>query len=76
MTHLGKIALLGFGVAALAGGCAAHSYDDDGYYRRGRADSYYRDHGDRAYWGDRNNEDRVRVCDADGDDCHWEYRRR
>jgi hypothetical protein len=68
-----KAAVALAGLAIVAAGCADGYYDHDGYYH------YYR-HGyydnDRHYRGDRD-EDRYNrrwVCDADGDDCHWEYR--
>lgn len=72
MSNLGKAALFGLGLAGavLAGGCAPGTYDDDGYYRHDRA---YRHDSHEQDWRDR---ERVRVCDADGDNCHWEYRRR
>jgi hypothetical protein len=90
MNRYAKAALLGLGLtgAMLAGGCAAGYYDDDGYYHRDRSDSYYYDRNGERHWGgdrewnsrDRSWRDRddtrVRVCDADGSDCHWEYRRR
>lgn len=74
---LKKFALAGavVSVTLLAAGCASR-YDNDGYY----SDDGYRhrdyDHGTR--WRDRHDSDtkRVRVCDEDGDDCHWEYRNR
>ena len=63
-------------LAVLAGGCDAGYYDGDGYYHH--RDSYYRDRDarDRDYDRDRSTANRVRVCDSDGDDCHWEYRQR
>ena len=74
MRKWSKTALLGAGLtlAVFAAGCGSSGYyDDAGYYHRGYHDSYY---GDR--YRDSDSSERVRVCDADGDDCHWEYRRR
>ncbi len=68
-----KIALVGATLAVLAAGCASGYYDDDSYYQR----SYYGSSYGHGYYQDRDgytNGDRVRVCDDDGDDCHWEYR--
>lgn len=80
MIALSKIAALGLALtgAALLGGCTSGYYDNDGYYHgyRHRDSSYYSGDRDDRYWGDRDESRRVRVCDADGDDCHWEYRRR
>jgi hypothetical protein len=79
-----KIALIGAVVSVLvmAGGCASRY--DDGYYDNNGSYSRYhdrdhrwRDRHDRDDWRDRGDTDRrVRVCDADGSDCHWEYRGR
>lgn len=77
MRNWTKAALLGAGLigALTAAGCAYDDGYDHGSYYSDR-DHYYgdRDHHD-SY---RNTDDsrRVRVCDADGDDCRWEYRRR
>ncbi|GAA0548743.1 hypothetical protein FHS83_001032 [Rhizomicrobium palustre] len=64
------------GVALLATAGCASRYDDDGrYYRDGHYDRDRYEH--REYWHDRDRRDdtrRVRVCDEDGDRCHWEYR--
>jgi|GEM_PF-1427423 len=65
------------GIALFAAGCAYH---DDGYGYNGRHDRAWHDrdgdqYRDRDNYHDDNRGDRVRVCDADGDDCHWEYRR-
>lgn len=71
-----KFALAGavVSVTLLAAGCASR-YDDDGY---AYTDNGYRhhdyDHGTR--WRHDSDSKRVRVCDEDGDDCHWEYRDR
>jgi hypothetical protein len=63
--------------AAAAGGCAGEYYDNDGYHNGSyRHDSYYGDRRHRGSYRDSDDSTRVRVCDADGDDCHWEYRRR
>ncbi len=75
MTRSVKAALVVGILAVLAGGCA--SGYDDGYYHNshyGDRDRYYDNDHNSRYWSDRNSSDRVRVCDADGDDCHWEYR--
>jgi len=54
-----------------AAGCGGGYYDDDGY---GHHQRYW--HDDRDSYRDRGDDgQRVRVCDADGSDCHWEYRR-
>lgn len=73
MTRSAKAAFVVGLLAVVAGGCA--SGYDDGYYRNSYSgDRYYdSDHSSR-YWSDHNTSDRVRVCDSDGDDCHWEYR--
>lgn len=61
-------------LALLATGCASRGYyDERGYYNDGYHDRYDRYHDRDSNRG--GNTDRVRVCDADGDDCHWEYRR-
>lgn len=76
MAGWAKAVLFGAGVLVLAGGCAPRMYDDDGGYRH----SYYRHHDDRYRdrdrdrWRDRDS-DRRWVCDSDGDDCRWVYRR-
>lgn len=60
---------------------------DNGYYDNGssyRDGEHWRDRHRRDDWRDRrddwrdrsDNDKRVRVCDADGSDCHWEYRER
>jgi hypothetical protein len=68
MTRSVKAALVGATLAVVAAGCA---YDDDYYgHRSYYGHSTYRDRDD-SY---RDRGDRVRVCDPDGDDCHWEYR--
>jgi major membrane immunogen (membrane-anchored lipoprotein) len=73
-----KFALAGavVSVTLLAAGCASR-YDDDGY---AYTDSGYRhhDYDHSTRWRDHHDSDqkRVRVCDEDGDDCHWEYRDR
>ncbi len=77
MRNWTKAAFLSAGlIGALAAGACANEYYDDGYGHRGYyrdSNGYYgRDHRDRD-WDDRSN--RVRVCDADGDDCHYEYER-
>jgi hypothetical protein len=82
MRNWTKAALLSAGVigALAAGGCAGR-YDDDYYGRSYYDDNGYRHHdrdrdsyrGHDRDWNDRSN--RVRVCDADGDDCHYEYER-
>jgi major membrane immunogen (membrane-anchored lipoprotein) len=75
---LKKFALAGavVSVTLLAAGCASR-YDDDGY---SYSDNGYRHRGyDRGdHWRDHHDSDdkRVRVCDEDGSDCHWEYRER
>jgi hypothetical protein len=91
MTKLMKLVLVGAAVGMVAGGCASRYNDyDNGYYdangsysrydrtQHWRDRDHWRDHNDRSDWrGDRHDNDRrVRVCDADGDDCHWEYRDR
>ncbi len=83
MTHLKQFALVAAAasILAVAGGCASRYddgysgyYDNNGRYDRDR-DEHWRDHHDRDAWhGD--NDKRVRVCDADGSDCHWETRER
>lgn len=74
MRNWTKAAMLGAGLigALTAAGCAGDYYGDGEYGRS----SYYgnRSYEDRSY--DNSYRDRERVCDADGDDCHWEYRRR
>jgi hypothetical protein len=81
MTMLKKLALASVvvGVTAMTAGCAGRH--DSGYYDDGYHDSRW-DH-DYDRWRDRHDGDngrsdekRVRVCDADGSDCHWEYRER
>lgn len=70
-----KIALLtAAGLALFTAGCAYHDngYNHDPYWHD-RDGDHYRDHDS---YRDDNRGERVRVCDADGDDCHWEYRRR
>jgi hypothetical protein len=63
-------------LTTFAAGCASR-YDDDGY---SYTDNGYRhrDYNGSTRWHDRHDSDskRVRVCDEDGDDCHWEYRER
>lgn len=85
MTRLGKFALAGAmaSVLVMAGGCASR-YDDTGYYDN--SGSYHDTWRDREHWRDRqdgqdwrdrsDSQKRVRVCDEDGDNCHWEYRDR
>ncbi len=74
MTRSAKAALVVGILAVVAGGCAS-GYDDDGYYHHSYSgDRYYDNDHNSRYWRDHNTSDRVRVCDADGDDCHWEYR--
>jgi hypothetical protein len=75
MRNWTKAAMLGAGLigALTAAGCAGDYYGDGEYGHS----SYYGDHsyGNRGYDDSyRYRADRVRVCDADGDDCHWEYR--
>lgn len=77
MRNWTKAAMLGVGLigAMTIAGCASGYYDDDGYY--GHRTYYGERYGDRRYRDSyRDTSTRVRVCDADGDDCHWEYRRR
>lgn len=79
MRNWTRAALLGAGlIGALASaGCASRYYEDDGY--SGHRTYYGERYGDRRYqdsYRDTDDSRRVRVCDADGDDCHWEYRRR
>lgn len=75
MRNWTKAALLGAGLmgAMTIAGCASGYYDDDGYYGHR---TYYGDHRYHDSYRDSDDSTRVRVCDADGDDCHWEYRRR
>lgn len=60
-----------------AAGCASR-YDrhDDayGYSQRDHRGEQWRGRHDRDEW--RGDTKKVRVCDADGSDCHWEYRER
>ncbi len=66
--------LIGAGLigATLAAGCA---YDDGYHDRGGRYDDGYYDR-DHNYDRDRDDQSRrVRVCDDDGYNCHWEYPR-
>lgn len=73
-----KTALLGVGLvgALFAGGCGGRYYHDDYYGSRYSDRGYYHhDRDDDDYYRDSHRQ-RVRVCDADGDDCHWEYRDR
>jgi hypothetical protein len=76
-----KAALLGGALtfAVAAGGCASGYYDRDGYYNARPDSSHYGNRYDRdRYDTNRDREDharRLRVCDEDGDNCHWEYRR-
>jgi hypothetical protein len=82
MRNWTKAALLGAGLigTALAAGCA---YDDDAYDRGGYYDdggyysgrTYHRDDQYRDRDGRDDHASRVRVCDDDGSNCHWEYRR-
>lgn len=72
-----KLALVLSSLTVLAAsGCASDRYygDDGRYYRDGHYDRDRYDH--REYWHDRDRDNarRVRVCDEDGDRCHWEYR--
>ncbi|MDE2183679.1 MAG: hypothetical protein KGJ78_11730 [Alphaproteobacteria bacterium] len=66
-----KAAVLVAGLAAIVGGCASGYYDRDGNYHY-----YHGGYYDRDGYYNRHDSDRDRrwVCDADGDDCHWEYR--
>ena len=78
------IALAGavLGLVAFAGGCSSRYddgygegyYDHSGTYYRYERDPHWRDHRDRDGWQGSDRGERVRVCDADGDNCHWEYR--
>ena len=82
---------IGLGVAVLGavllGGCTSRYDDSTGTYYSSDGYRYHHDR-DGTRWdrhdrdGDATNRDdwhdakKVRVCDADGDDCHWEYRQR
>jgi hypothetical protein len=78
MSILTKITLGGALFAALLlGGCASRYDDGYGTYYDSDGTQHWR-HGE--HW-DRDRDDvhdgkKVRVCDADGSDCHWEYRER